>query len=198
MSMIKQDRKSWENQYESGEWDFLSGSIEHVRYVVIADYIQRHQRPLSLLDVGCGEGLILKYINLDYIEKYTGLDFVQSALDKIQPRRKQDRYICSSLEEYSVDDKWDVILFNEVLYYTYDPVEQIKKFESALKEDGCFVISMHKKNRWRAYGDRCIRRLDKYFKRAHYTMRDSVELTRISESVSWRIYVVEPPSEKCR
>lgn len=193
MALIRQDRGAWEKEYQDGSWEFLSDENESIRYTVLARYIAKQQRPIRLCDVGCGPGIILRHLDMNLIAKYTGLDFVQESLDRIDPKRSQDRYICSSLEEYVPDDKWDVILFNEVLYYMDDPVKEMRKFEAALSKGGIFIVSMHKKDRWLAYGDRCIRRVRSYFKEAHYDIQDAVELKRIYDHVSWTIYVVRPP-----
>src|SRR5438876_12409511 len=110
MPKIK-DKNLWEQEYRRGKWHFLHGDVEFVRYKVLANYIHRYQRQISLFDIGCGEGVILKHLDLDLVEQYTGLDIAAAALEKISPKREQDKYICSPLEEYIPDGKWDVILF---------------------------------------------------------------------------------------
>ncbi len=192
MTKIKQEKGQWEDEYESGLWNRLHGNHEFARYTLVSGYIQKSGQQVSLLDIGCGEGVILKYLNLGLIGDYTGIDIAQTALDKINPRRSQDRYICSSLENYSPDTKWDVVLFNEVLYYTSDPVAQLKKFERSLKKDGCFVISMYQKKNPLAYNNRCIRDIWRYMKLAGYTIEDAVELAKIDGSAAWRVFVVRP------
>ena len=84
--------------------------------------------PISLLDVGCGEGLILRFCDREWLVNYTGLDISQTALDRIKTLLPTDRLICSPLEEFSTDQRFDVILFNEVLYYMSDPKSHLKKF----------------------------------------------------------------------
>jgi 2-polyprenyl-3-methyl-5-hydroxy-6-metoxy-1,4-benzoquinol methylase len=189
---IKQEKGHWEDEYESGLWNRLHGSQEFARYTLVSGYIQRSRRQVSLLDIGCGEGVILKHLNLDLVGEYTGIDIAQTALDKIAPKRGQDRYICSSLENYLPDAKWDVVLFNEVLYYTSDPVAQLKKFESSLKKNGCYVISMYRKNNPLAYNNCCIRAVRRHIRLAGYLIEDAVELAKNDRSAAWQIFVVRP------
>ncbi len=193
MTNFKQDKGDWEVQYQSGQLDRLCSDQEFTRYKVLASYIEKCRRNISLLDIGCGEGLILKHLNLDLIEKYTGLDLAQTALGRISPKREQDDFICSSLEEYRPSETWDVILFNEILYYTDDPVAQLRKFEESLKEGGFFLVSMHRKRNPLAYNNRCIRRLRNYFKEARYLVQDAVEISKIYQPVAWQVFVVQPP-----
>jgi predicted TPR repeat methyltransferase len=188
----KQEKGHWEDEYENGLWNRLHGSEEFARYTLVSGYIHKSGLQVSLLDIGCGEGLILKHLNLDMIGEYTGIDIAQAALDKISPKRGQDRYICSSLENYSPDAKWDVVLFNEVLYYTSDPVAQLKKFEGSLKKNGYYVISIYRKKNPLAYNNRCIRNVRRYVKLAGYIVEDAVELVKINDSTAWQIFIVRP------
>jgi 2-polyprenyl-3-methyl-5-hydroxy-6-metoxy-1,4-benzoquinol methylase len=193
-SMIpdKQSRELWEDQYKSGAWDSLSNRDEFAHYTVVAGFIQQERRPVSLLDVGCGEGVILKYLDLDSITRFTGVDIAQAALDRLQPRRPEDRLICSGLEDFQPDDKWDVILFNEVLYYTRHPVRELRKFENCLNPGGYFVVSMYQKKNPFAYNNRCLRRLRRYFTEARYSILDAIEVRRLLVPCSWHVFVVRP------
>lgn len=189
---IKQSQSAWEQEYQNGQWQFLYGRSESSRYAVVADLIRRHPGPISLLDIGGGEGVILRYLELENVRRYVALDIAQTALDRIVPKRPQDRCICSSLEAYVPDEKFDVVLFGEVLYYLHDPVQQLRKFESSLNDDGFFVVSMHQKRQWYAYGNRCTRQLQRCFD-THYTVLDQVELIRHEQgSLSWKMFAVAP------
>src|ERR1700728_4128306 len=126
---IKQDKASWEAAYRQGVWDSLCSDSEYAHNLMVGGFIRRRTTPYSLLDVGCGSGVILRYLDLTLVTQYTGVDLAQAALDRIEPKRMQDCYVCSSLEQFKPVEKWDVILFNEVLYYTHDPVAQLARFE---------------------------------------------------------------------
>lgn len=190
--MKAQEKIDWEQEYQKGDWNRLHGDDEFVRYQVLASYVHRMQSGISLFDVGCGEGVLLRHLNLDFVASYTGLDIAQTALDRIGPRRRCDRYICSTLEHYLPDEKWDVILFNEVLYYTADPVAQLRKFEQSLKERGVFLISIYKKNNVFAYNNRCIRSLQRFFMRQAYCIQDAVEIRNLRKPARWQVFVVQP------
>lgn len=193
MPAILQDKEKWEQQYRSGRWSYLAGSEEFARYAIIAAHACRGGREgLRVLDVGCGEGVLLKHFDLAKIAKYTGLDLAQSALDKIELRRESDRFVCSSIEEFTPDDRWDVIIFNEVLYYTADPIAQIQRFEKALLPGGILIVSIFKKTRFWAYNNRCARAVEKYFAGGNYTIVDAVELSKIYGKLRWQIFVVKP------
>lgn len=190
---VKQDRADWEQQYSSGAWAHLNDRHELARYRVVAGYIHAEPRAVSLLDVGCGEGVMLRHLDLDRIECYSGMDVAQAALDRITPRRGQDEYLCSTLENFKPHRQWDVILFNEVLYYTFDPVASLPRFESMLKPGGWFVISMHRKAKPWAANNRCIRQVRRHFHAAQYEIMDAVELRKLESGAVWELFQVRPP-----
>jgi predicted TPR repeat methyltransferase len=189
---LQQEKNKWDAQYRTGQWTHLDDQREFARYALLAAYIQRRGKAIYLLDIGCGEGIILKYLKPELISQYDGIDIAQAALDRIQNRRSQDRYICSGIQDFSPDARWDVILFNEVLYYTDDPVEQIAKFESALTPQGYFLISMHRKSSPLAWNNRCIRAVRRYFSSASYKVDDSIELA--TPECAWQVFVARPPA----
>ena len=193
---IKQDRADWEQQYTTGAWAHLNNRCELARYRVVSGFIHAEARPVSLLDLGCGEGVMLRHLDLDRIEHYTGLDVAQAALDKIKPRRSQDDYVCATLENFLPRRQWDVILFNEVLYYTFDPVASLRRFESVLKPGGWFIISMHRKIKPWAANNRCLRKVRRYLRDEDYEMLDAVELRKLESSAAWEIFYVRPSAVK--
>ena len=192
MSTVKQDRSAWEQEYQAGKWENLSNSPDFARYKVVAGWIHSFGPSLRLLDVGCGHGVMLKHLDLERISQFTGLDIAESALNAIQPRRPQDRYVCSPIEQFQPDDRWDVILFNEVLYYMHDPVSPLRQFEKALAPGGFFVISMHKKNNPLAFNNKCLRKVRGFIRSAGYEMLDGVEIRRLASRTAWELFKVRP------
>ena len=44
-------------------------------------------------------------------------------------------------EQFEVSDTYDVIVFNECLYYFNDPVGTVGRYASALRPDGIMIVS---------------------------------------------------------
>jgi 2-polyprenyl-3-methyl-5-hydroxy-6-metoxy-1,4-benzoquinol methylase len=192
MSETLPDKSRWEAEYQCGRWNYLAGSEEFIRYAIITSLLLGLKVPLSLLDIGCGEGLLLKRLGPQFVSKYTGLDVAQSALEKIHPKRSGDQYFLSSVEAFVPAEKWDAIVFNEVLYYTADPVAQIRKFENALAPDGVIIVSIFKKPRIWSRNNRCARQVWNYFKREGHTILEAVEVSKIQRHMKWQIMLVKP------
>lgn len=192
--MVKQDRSLWEQEYRAGKWETLSQTPDFARYKIVAGFIHSFGDSIRLLDVGCGHGLMLQHLELSEIAKFTGLDIAESALEAIQPKRPQDRFVCSPIEEFKPDDTWDVVLFNEVLYYMHDPITPLQQFERFLSPKGFFVISMHTKNNPLAYNNRCLRKVKRYLQTSGYEILDAVELRRLLSRTAWQLLKVRPPA----
>lgn len=45
-------------------------------------------------------------------------------------------------DDYFLRESFDVIIFNEVLYYSLNPLSLMKQYEDGLKADGIFIVSM--------------------------------------------------------
>lgn len=118
------------------------------------EHFLKHEYAISgashekLLDFGCGNGTHTAY----FAEKgfdVMGLDIIQNAIDSA---RKRFSNLESSFRTMNlgqdvselVDDAFDVILCNQVLYYMSDTDlnRTVKQLESCLKPGGLIYISM--------------------------------------------------------
>lgn len=185
------DRARWEQQYSQGDWDYLK-SEQIPRYGVLCSYMKHLGQPISLLDVGCGEGLILRFCDRDWLVNYTGLDISQTALDRIKTLLPTDRLICSPLEEFSTDQRFDVILFNEVLYYMSDPKSHLKKFRNYLKPGGKILISMLEMPGWRSRTARNARSIWQFIEKCKWRKIDDVLIKDVQHRKSWRVALIQP------
>jgi 2-polyprenyl-3-methyl-5-hydroxy-6-metoxy-1,4-benzoquinol methylase len=192
MDKIELVKERFEEQYRQGGWDFLNSDLELPRYGVISSYMKNLGRPISLLDVGCGEGLILKFCDREWLVSYWGLDPSQTALDRISNILPGDRLVCAALEEFSTDQKFDVILFNEVLYYTTDPESQLNSFRTYLKPGGVVLISAFKKSGLFARNSCSIRSVWSLIDKCKWKKLNQVVIKNIQHGLSWNIVLLQP------
>lgn len=67
--------------YETGRWDYLSNLEEMTRYAVIGGYCRYDGTVSSVLDLGCGSGILRRWFSpLETIE-YVGVDLSDCAID---------------------------------------------------------------------------------------------------------------------
>jgi 2-polyprenyl-3-methyl-5-hydroxy-6-metoxy-1,4-benzoquinol methylase len=95
----------------------------------------------SILDVGCGMGTLSDYINNEQRPKYLGLDISKEAVRIARTKRPGLAFKVANCESFVPRNKFDVVVFNEMLYYT-DHLETMKHYIKFLSPNGIFVISI--------------------------------------------------------
>ncbi len=175
---------TWENQYVRGEWDRLEEIDELAHYSIITGYLQYVKQGPSLLDVGCGEGILQKRLDPRLYTFYIGIDLSQAAIDRASLNQDEKTFFFrKDAETYAPTDLFDVIIFNEALYYFDNPLEILYKYTNYLKKEGLFIVSMFGSLRsaliWRRI-------------KGDFTTLDETKIVRKGGS-SWICKVLAPP-----
>jgi SAM-dependent methyltransferase len=136
----------WEHQYETGHWDFLHTLGELGRFSVLVGYLHELKPNGAVLDIGCGEGLLFKRLQTTSRSQYLGLDISAAAIEKARAAGTGP-FMCVDAEHFVVSDSYDVIVFNESLYYFTDPVGTVVRYASALRPDGIMIVSTFLRSR---------------------------------------------------
>jgi 2-polyprenyl-3-methyl-5-hydroxy-6-metoxy-1,4-benzoquinol methylase len=137
-------KNTWESEYSSGFWDYVEKPDELSRYSVTAGYVHFFSSGGPVLDVGCGVGLLKKQLRPDSYSDYVGIDLSDDAIRSANAKNADSKstFVQANLEDYFPDRSFDVIVFNECLYYLGTPLPVIKRYESYLNTSGVFVVSM--------------------------------------------------------
>lgn len=99
-------------------------------------------RKFRILELGCGAGRWLEYFN-PYSLGMTGVDFSPAAIELA--RNKQipgAAFVCSGIEEFEPNGKYDLIYFSSVLQYlaNHQMWHILEKYRDFLTPDGLFII----------------------------------------------------------
>jgi SAM-dependent methyltransferase len=147
----------WNRQYTSSTWRYLSGLEQTPRYAVIEAWRRRLKPSGSVLDLGCGEGVLFEQIAAGEAVDYTGVDLAQVAIDAAAHKIRdaaRERFVCADLATFEppAGSAFDVIVFNEVLYYLADPVAVVRRYRRVLAAGGLVIVSVFHTNRrtWKA------------------------------------------------
>ena len=180
-------REIWEAEYRCGKWAYLQGLEQGARYSVIAGYIEGLNRHGSILDVGCGEGILLDRLGSFAYSKFVGIDISHTAVERAKTKHcERALFVQASAEEFASRALFDAIVFNEVLYYLHDPLAVAGMYCRNLKAHGLLITSMY------AGSERAeaIRRLLKKF----YATADEVMIK--NNSSAWVIDVFLPGAKE--
>jgi 2-polyprenyl-3-methyl-5-hydroxy-6-metoxy-1,4-benzoquinol methylase len=140
---IPQARDVWERQYGGGRWSYLANEEEAQRYSAIAGYIDSLKPAAALLDVGCGEALLLASLRSSY-RRYIGIDLAEAAIERGRKRQGELCFLTQAdAQTFTADQTFDVIVFNEVLYYFPNPMAVVERYERWLNPGGLFIASLY-------------------------------------------------------
>ena len=98
-----------------------------------------------MLDIGCGDGILNERLAPQLYSHYLGIDLSEQAISRAKALYgdSNNEFLIANMEQFEPDRSFDVIVFNECLYYVSDPVGVVQKYEAYLKDQGIFIISMY-------------------------------------------------------
>src|SRR5262249_39938696 len=143
--------EEWNRQYSSSTWVYLTSLEQAPRYAIIEAWRRRIKPSGSVLDLGCGEGVLFEQIPEDMKVNYTGVDLAQVAIDVASKKIRDsstERFVCADLVTFDPPAglAFDVIIFNEVLYYVADPPAVVRRYRKALAPSGLIIVSIFYRN----------------------------------------------------
>jgi 2-polyprenyl-6-hydroxyphenyl methylase/3-demethylubiquinone-9 3-methyltransferase len=181
MPQLNVSKNKWEKEFSTGRWDYLDSTpAERARSAIIGMLCKYYCPKGKILDVGCGLGTTIDFLNTDQRQKYLGLDISEEAIKKAS--KKKANFLVSDFNNFKSSRKFDVIMFNEVLYY----MDENSAYEQALNiltKNGIILVSLYQmKNK----------RYDQKIWKASRNFLKSIEAIDISSKVknqlvTWRV-----------
>jgi len=178
--------ETWNAEYAGGKWDYFADVSQAPRYVVLAEWCRRFATQPTILDLGCGETILIDY--LAGFSSYCGVDSSQVAIDRATRRRSGgERTITlfvASIEDFVPSDQsFDVIVFNESLYYCDDPISVVERYLCRLTPAGLVLFSIGFK-----HGDLASLLEETYSQK----VLESVAVADRRRSKGWRLIALQP------
>ena len=179
--------EQWNRQYSDGEWNFLEALDEVARYWVAVGYCASRFRRPSILDVGCGTGLLEEKLRCLPYSSYLGIDISEAALKQARSRIPAAcRLVCADARNFAVAETFDVIIFMEALIPGMPVVDILKRYCPMLRPDGRLLVSMFDgRNRkatvplWKQI-------------REQFRIEDTTRVENLPSSKSWTIALLAP------
>jgi len=135
---------NWEMQYKNENWSHLSHIDELARYTLIVSYCNYFKGLGSVLDIGCGEGILQNRLGSKAYSSYTGIDISAEAITRASKNGDHKTFfLCSDAQLYIPNERFDIVIINECLYYFKDPLSFVQRYEGFLKNDGLIIVSMY-------------------------------------------------------
>lgn len=139
-----QSADAWDSQYGRDFWTFMeTDPLQAGRYALAAGYIRFFTRPgAEILDVGCGEGLLLEHLRPEDRSRYEGIDISDVAVDAARRRYAGGgaTFRRADASTFEPDRPVDVVVFNTVLMYADDPLSRARSYADHLEPGGLLVV----------------------------------------------------------
>lgn len=185
---LLQSAQTWEAQYAAGKWDYLTELSELSRFSVLAGYICHLKPGAAVLDTGCGQGALLRRLPSDSYSRYVGIDLSASAISVAsQQQNERSTFLEADCELYSPEQRFDVIVFNEVLCCLRDPLQTVERYTRFLNPGGLVLVSLCSAARG---STTVLWRLGQA-----YATVDEVRLTHSARKVTWVCTALRPQGE---
>ncbi|NCW45723.1 MAG: class I SAM-dependent methyltransferase [Gemmatimonadaceae bacterium] len=180
---VGMDRETrWNREYAEGGWEWLRNLDELAHHSVLAGYVAYLKPGGSVLDVGCGEGVFQEQLR-GAEARYLGVDFEEPVKKAQHKVTATTRFAVADMNEFTTGERFDVIVFNESIYYLHDLMAGLQRYEQFLAPDGVMLISMHGKER----NDALWAGID-----ARYTVLDAVTMQN-ARGIKWTTKALVPP-----
>ncbi|GGI28233.1 class I SAM-dependent methyltransferase [Pedobacter mendelii] len=174
----------WEEQFKNGAWDYLYSETESLHYKSIVKFYKQYGGG-SVLDAGCGQGVLFHYLKADINSPadYLGFDISENAVEQARQTFPPYRFEQMDFNADTPNEKFDFVIFNECVYYFKKPVEQLSAYlDKTLKTDGYVIISMfyyaEHAQLWKRFSEK-------------YNFLDWEEVTN-EKGQKWRICIFKP------
>lgn len=191
---VSKPQQVWEEEFRSGSWDFLESMEERSHHMVVLGYVLGVGDNKSVLDVGCATGGLLHLARKFQLSQYTGIDIAPTAIESARERFRDTNirfpvvFEVADFESFVPSRRYDVIIFNETLSYTRDPVALVTRFRDFLTPDGVFLVSLCY-NWWQ---EPIMKRLT-----AAFQVRNSADIIN-EEGLTWQVRLLSPNQSSIR
>lgn len=124
------------------KWGFSMSYYTHVRKEVANLINCQPDKPISVLEIGCGLGETLGYIKYRFANADVHGIEIEPEVAKIGARKFD--IICGNIEnmELANDSQYDYIIFADVLEHLVNPNKVLARMRAHLKDEGCILTSI--------------------------------------------------------
>lgn len=136
--------ETWNREYRRGDWDLLDSDDQLAHNVIVLGQVLNTSKRTRILEVGCGSGRLLPLLQRIGFERYLGIDISSEAVGRaVELKVPNSSFQVADARTFFTDERFDFIVFNEVVYYFERPLEVLLRYSQFLQQEGTIVVSMY-------------------------------------------------------
>lgn len=134
--------RSWAFDRQSGKEGWNSLDKTHSSEVVRV--VEKYARQGRILDLGCGTGTLAERLIPQSFESYLGVDVSPTAMGLAKKRKSgKVNFEIGDLQHYKCKEKYDLIVFEESLYYVpFFRRRLLRRYARCLRPGGLFIVTV--------------------------------------------------------
>jgi trans-aconitate methyltransferase len=141
-------KRRWNKQYQKGQWENLKSENESKRYFQIIEYLERYaSKNPSIMDIGCGDGVLNERMSRFEYSYFLGLDFSKVSIDQANKKNfPKAEFITADAVTYQPTRNFDAIIFNEAFYYIHETEKDnvLNRMLDHLNDKGIIISSIYR------------------------------------------------------
>ena len=143
MTEIKFDKYQKRGAYH---WQQISQNLFKYNAYVAARYFQvvkliPQSRPIRILDIGCGDGVLLSLISQNTLAKLSGIDQDLKSLQIAKTKVKAKFAKASAYKLPFTKNSFNLVIASEVIEHLKTPEKMLKEIKRVLKPKGKVIIT---------------------------------------------------------
>ena len=143
-SVSNNKQVAWDKQYSAGNWEILKSPLEDERFDAVNNVMLSFANNASILEIGCGEGLLQAKMEQRAYAEYVGIDISAVAIKSaLRHQNKSTKYLHANMEVFTPRKKFDIIIFTESIYYSDNPVLLFTRYLNFLRPGGRIITSIY-------------------------------------------------------
>ncbi len=140
--ILRDQNERWNYQYARGKWEQLKNPVEHARLTACAGLLRLHTPGGHVLEIGCGEAILLRHLDPGDYASWLGVDISDVAIARArQFASERARFAPGDMRTFALTDSYDAIVFTESIYYVPERAPLLRRYAKHLKAGGVFIIS---------------------------------------------------------
>jgi 2-polyprenyl-6-hydroxyphenyl methylase/3-demethylubiquinone-9 3-methyltransferase len=186
--------EEWDAEFRDGRWNFLLDIKEVGRTGIITAWLKTTGTGASVLDIGCGEGVLYRHLDPATLTRYVGVDISEEALARAGIEDDRATMVAADLQSYTPEpgETFSAIVFNEVLHFAEDPGAEIARAAEWLAPGGVIAVSMYAPWKETGGGYAKVRAMEEGTSTEAWDLLDALELTSQAKDVRWRMRLLKP------